>query len=93
MLIRTENFEIEFGPFYLNYVRGFGFEVIIFRPGDQPYWWFAKNDPGEYWERWGFGRHVMAGRVEEGKAPAERGFDYDHPNNSIDCRPCSPKQA
>ena len=88
MLIRTENFEIECYLFHLRHVRCFGFEVTIFRPGDQPYWWFAKNDPGEYWERWGFGRHVMAGRVQKSK-----GLNYDHPDNSIDPQRCSPERA
>ena len=71
MLIRTENFEIECGLFYLNHVRCFGFEATILR-GGQPYWWFARSNPGEYWERWGFGRHIMAGRTQVWMAPAEQ---------------------
>lgn len=87
MLIRTENFEIECGLFYLAALRWYSldvgvghhwwglsigrFEVFLERDAVRwPMGWFAKNDPGEPWERWGFGFHLICQIRKPWKAPA-----------------------
>jgi hypothetical protein len=88
MLIRIGNFELDY-VFGRRVSLTWGrFQLYCAREWQNPHWWFAKNDPGQPWERWGFGRHLICGIVGP-----ERGFDYNHPNNSIDPQPCSAEQA
>ena len=70
MLIRIGNFEIDY-VFGRRISLTVGrFQMYCGREWRNPYWWFAKNDAGQPWERWGFGRHLICEIAEPWKAPA-----------------------
>lgn len=70
MLIRIGNFEIDYVFRRRVSVTVGRFQMYCGWERQNPYWRFAKNDPGQPWERWGFGRHLICEMTDGGKAAA-----------------------
>lgn len=68
MLLRIGNFELDYA-FGRRLLLTVGRFQLFCGREQNPFWWFAKNDAGQPWERWGFGRHLICGMTEPWKAP------------------------
>lgn len=65
MLIQTENFEIDLGLWDHLFLRWGTLQVWACRESGQPFWWFAQEELGHPWQRWGFGRTLIVQRVAD----------------------------
>jgi hypothetical protein len=61
MIIKTENCEIDYSGGLTLYLRRGNFALWCSREQGQPFWWFARQNPGESWQRWGFGFTLIMG--------------------------------
>jgi hypothetical protein len=65
MRIETGNFEIELRRGGSMFLRWGSLQVWCNREEGQPFWWFAREEPGSQWQRWGFGRTLIVERVAD----------------------------
>lgn len=73
MFLASENCEFRVGSRYC-FVRVGHLEVFLERDAERwPIGWFAKNDPGQPWERWGLGFHLICGFTKQWMAPERQG--------------------